>query len=155
MPDVAHVLKQEISRLARREVRRETAKLRQQVRKMMGVVSTQKKEIEQLHRSLAELSPLVVDCRAGLAAAAPAGRHPEADNGRADGAGRQVTPEALKRLRSRLGLSQVELAGLLKVSANTVVRWEAGRCKPRARHRVSIAALRGRGKREIRQLVGG
>ena len=37
-----------------------------------------------------------------------------------------MTPDELKEYRSRLGLTQAELAVRLGVSANTVARWEWG-----------------------------
>jgi DNA-binding transcriptional regulator YiaG len=37
-----------------------------------------------------------------------------------------VKPEELKRMRARLGLTQVKLAAELGVTSNTVARWETG-----------------------------
>jgi len=38
-----------------------------------------------------------------------------------------LSAEEIRALRERLGLTQVELAGLLRLGANTISRWEAGR----------------------------
>jgi DNA-binding XRE family transcriptional regulator len=37
-----------------------------------------------------------------------------------------MTPEQLRKLRERLGLSQVQLAKFLRVRSQTVCRWESG-----------------------------
>ncbi len=37
-----------------------------------------------------------------------------------------MTPEALKQVRAKLGLTQMELAKQLGVARNTVNRWEMG-----------------------------
>jgi type I restriction enzyme M protein len=42
----------------------------------------------------------------------------------------QVGPDDIRRLRSRLGLSQQQLADRLGVSYATVNRWENGHTKP-------------------------
>ena len=38
-----------------------------------------------------------------------------------------LSPEEIVALRGRLGLTQVDLAKLLRLGANTISRWEAGR----------------------------
>ena len=38
-----------------------------------------------------------------------------------------LAPDEIRAIRERLGLTQTELARLLRLSANTVARWEAGR----------------------------
>lgn len=37
-----------------------------------------------------------------------------------------MTPDALRSLRDRLGLTQAQLGNLLGVTRNTVARWEMG-----------------------------
>ncbi|HJY72444.1 MAG TPA: helix-turn-helix transcriptional regulator, partial [Streptosporangiaceae bacterium] len=49
--------------------------------------------------------------------------------------------ERLRLLRTRLGLSQEQLARRLSVSFATVNRWEAGRSRPSARAAAAIAEL--------------
>ena len=44
-----------------------------------------------------------------------------------------MTPEAINELRTRLGLTQKELATRLKVDAITVSRWERGSQAPTLR----------------------
>ena len=49
-----------------------------------------------------------------------------------------MTPEEIKRLRTRLGLTQEGLARELGVSVSTVHKWERGRARPRG---LSVRAL--------------
>ena len=41
-----------------------------------------------------------------------------------------MSPEDIKRLRSRLGFSQQQLATVIGVSVGSVHRWETGTTKP-------------------------
>jgi putative transcriptional regulator len=54
----------------------------------------------------------------------------------------------VKELRARLGISQEEMARQLKVSTNTVVRWERGAMKPRPEMVAKLEALARRVERE-------
>ncbi len=54
----------------------------------------------------------------------------------------------VKELRARLGISQEEMARQLKVSTNTVVRWERGAMKPRPEMVQKMEALARRAERE-------
>ena len=53
----------------------------------------------------------------------------------------------VKALRSRLGISQNELAQRLKVTASTVARWEQGVMKPRPEMVQKLEALARRAER--------
>ena len=63
----------------------------------------------------------------------------------------RFSPESLKRVRDKLGVTQGELAKLLCVSTNAVWQWEAGRAKPRDKNILEIKELRGLGKREVKR----
>jgi len=64
-----------------------------------------------------------------------------------------MTPKLIRSLRSRLGISQAELAKLVGVSTVAVGQWESGRARPRAESKARIAALRSVGRREVRRLL--
>lgn len=53
-----------------------------------------------------------------------------------------MKPGEIKMLRSRLGLTQVELARRLGVSPAAVTTWEAGRTTPTPHNRQALAAMR-------------
>ena len=77
-------------------------------------------------------------------------------NGRAKPAGRRgrqfkATPQTLRRIRAKLGVTQAELAKLVGVSGNAAWQWEAGRATPRGRKIKAIQDLTKIGKREARR----
>jgi len=45
---------------------------------------------------------------------------------------RPMTPVQIRRLRERLGKTQLELAQMLYVTRSAVAQWETGRSTPRA-----------------------
>lgn len=140
MPDIASVLKDEIARIARKELRRETAALKK-------AVTTYRSEIAALKRRVADLERLAVGTRQKRA---PAGEALAATGSQGAGAARhRFSAKGLKVLRERLGLSGPELAALLGVSAQTIYNWEAETTRPREPQIAAIAALRGIGKREV------
>lgn len=63
----------------------------------------------------------------------------------------EVTPDTIKAIRSRLGLTQPQLAALLterleleageRIAANTVYRWEAGLYPPHPYLRALLRSL--------------
>jgi DNA-binding transcriptional regulator YiaG len=65
----------------------------------------------------------------------------------------RLTPEAIKRLRARLGLTQVQLAALLGVTGPAVAQWEMGTSEPRGSNRAALVALRKFGRREVRRML--
>lgn len=137
MPNIQSVLKSEIARIARKEVRAETEQLKKS--------STQyRSQIAALKRTVASLEKQLKRQRRGAPAAAVAVA--EAD-GEAR-AGFRFSAKGLAAQRRRLGLSAREVALLLGVSALSVYKWEQGKARPRARQMEAIARLRGMGKKE-------
>ena len=134
MPNIGSVLKQEISRLARREIRKEVQTLRK-------ASASHRRQLAALKRALAELDRRVGSlARTATAQAAPAAtsRKPM-----------RFVAKGLRSLRERLGLSMKDLAKLVGVSEQSVYNWEHKRAVPREPQLARIAALRGKGKREI------
>ena len=134
MPNIASTLKSEISRLAKREIRREVSafkKLSAAHRRHIAALKRQVAELQRQAAQLAKRSP------AAQSATAPAA----ADSARFQARG-------LRSLRARLGVSQANLAKLLGVSALSVYNWEGGKATPRRESLAAIVALRGLGKRE-------
>ena len=140
MPNIAQTFKEEISRLARREVRKECLALNNQLRALRVTIGTQKKAIEQLVKTISQLKPRTTD------QSAP--KETKASN-EEEKTQVRLTASSIKRLRQKLGISQVQMGRLLAVSANTIIRWEAGSYTPRERHKLALAELRNNGKREI------
>jgi DNA-binding transcriptional regulator YiaG len=138
MPNIATVFKEEIARLARKEVRRETASLKKAAAAHRGDIAKMKRRLQTLEQALK---------RAQKQRAREA---PAASNG-ADGgdAALRFRAKGLASLRERLGLSARECGLLLGVSGQSVYLWESGRARPSAKHLNALASLRKLGKREV------
>lgn len=145
MPNVAQVLKEEISRLARKEIRASCDPLRKQVQSLRRTVRTQQETIDKLERSLSKMVEMTAT-DAGTSLYAPTEEKEQRSRAR-------VTPASIRRHRLRLGLSQAQLGGLLNVSTNTIVRWEQGSSKPRVQHRTALLRLRDLGVRDVKQIL--
>ena len=59
----------------------------------------------------------------------------------------------LRGLRSKLGISQAELARRLKVNASTVARWEAGTSRPRMDMKTIASTAAGLGVAGVASIV--
>jgi DNA-binding transcriptional regulator YiaG len=131
MANIASLLKSEISRIARKEVRAETQALKK--------ASVQyRSDIAALKRRLAEQDRLIARLKKAKPAAAETGEEAPQRRFRADG---------FASLRKKLGLSAADMGKLLGVSLQTVYHWEKGQSKPRASQMQGIAEVRKLGKR--------
>jgi len=131
MPDIASVLKEEIARLARKELRNETEKLKK-------ASATYRSEIAALKRRVDALEKQLVQVRKKTAVKEVP----------SDVAKVRFSAKGLATKRQRLRLSAADLGAILGVSGQTIYHWEAGKAKPRQQQMAAIAALRKMGKRE-------
>jgi DNA-binding transcriptional regulator YiaG len=137
MPNIASVLKAEVARVARKEVRAETVVLRK-------AAATHRSDIAALKRRLAELEQALRRARKqGAKASAPA--HDDDGEGSTT---HRFSAKGLASNRRRLGLSAADVGLLVGTSGQSIYHWESGKARPRAAYREAIAALRGMGKRE-------
>jgi DNA-binding transcriptional regulator YiaG len=134
MPDIASVLKSEIARLARKELRAETESLKR-------AVSAYRSEIAALKRRMAVLERQAR--RSAKASISQSASEPNEEDVRL-----RFSPKGFAKHRQRLGLSAADYGALLGVSALSVYKWEAGQGRPRDRYLPVIAAVRKLGKRE-------
>lgn len=132
MPNFSSILKSEITRLARKEVRAAIEPLRK-------ANSAYRRDIAELKRQLTSLQ------RQAKSLASPARA---ARQNAGDARTSRFTPNGLKSLRARLGLSASDFGRLVSASGQSIYNWEAGKAAPRANQRAAIAAVRGVGKRE-------
>lgn len=143
MPNIASVLKSEITRLARREARDSGDGLRK-------AVATQRAEIASLKRRLSELEAVVKRLGKATGAVARSSGLPAADAAaEPDAAGLRFRPKGMAANRQRLGLSAADFGLLVGATGQSIYAWEAGTTKPRPAALAAIAALRGIGKREV------
>jgi DNA-binding transcriptional regulator YiaG len=137
MPNIASILKSEISRVARKEARTETAGIKK-------ASSTHRTEIAALKRRLQALEQELrrVSKASGKLVAQQAEAEPEPQTLR-------FSAKALSAQRKRLGLSAEDCGLLVGASAQSVYNWESGEVRPRAKHLAAIAGLRKMGKRQV------
>lgn len=137
MPNIANVLKAEIARVAKKEVRTDTESLRKAVALYRHEIAALKKRLAQVEkdvkRSGRRRSPEVAPVE------------PQTEVG-----GRQLRFSATRfaAQRKKLGLSAADFAKLLGVSSLSVYKWESGQTRPRRAQLQAIAAARNLGKRE-------
>jgi DNA-binding transcriptional regulator YiaG len=132
MPNIASVLKAEITRLARKEMKAGTAATRK-------AAAQHRRDIAALKRVLADLSRRLASLERNKSTLAI----PESD-----GKTVRFSPRWLKAHRQKLGLSAADYAKLAGVSALSIYNWENGKTKPRAQQVTALAAVRSMGKRE-------
>lgn len=136
MPNIAAVLKDEIARLARKEVRAQTQEFKKASAQYRTHIAALRRRVDQLERQLKRVSK-------------GSGRAEPAPQEQGDGeTPRRFSATRLAAQRRKLGLSAADFATLLGVSGQSVYKWEHGESRPRARQLEAIAALRGIGKRE-------
>ena len=135
MPNIGAVLKQEITRLARREVNAQTKAIRK-------ANAQYRRDIAQLKRQAAALSKQV--------AYQERQERQRASKGvpKASTEGRRFSARGVETHREKLGFSAAEYASLVGVSPQTVYNWEQGRSRPAEEQLASLVAVRELGKRE-------
>lgn len=138
MSKLSTLFSDEISRLARREIRRETQALKKANAAYRSDIAALKKRVKQLEQQARQLAK-------GTKAPKPviemekAERRPRAS---------KFSAEAFAALRQKLGLSPKDMGQLLSVSDQSIHKWERGGVIPRAQQLEAIAAIRGIRKTE-------
>ncbi len=139
MANIAALLKQEITRIVRKELKSETellkkanARYRSEIAELKRRIAFIERQLKAVERQSSKLAPTTT------MAQEPDGKI----RFRADG---------LKKHRERLGLSAPALASILDVSPQTIYNWEAATSRPNKDQVIKIAILRKMGKREVQQ----
>jgi len=139
VPNFAGVLKGEIRRLARKEVRATVTPVRKLVAELRRRVAQQRRLIAELERRSRR------GARSERAEEAPAD----------EGSQIRFSPAWVTKHRKKLKMSRRVYAKLVGVSAQSIFGWETGRARPRRRALESWRRIRGMGKRELTALLGG
>ena len=140
MPNLAQVLKEEISRLARKESKSMIGPLQKQVGDLKKTLRGQRQQIASLQKELGRKPTRV---STGQITPDVSSRMTV-----------RISPPSIKKHRNRLGLSQREMGLLLDVSTLTICKWEAGNAVPRGKNKLAIAGFRKLGKKEVRERLG-
>lgn len=141
MPNIATVLKDEISRLARKELRGENQALKKASVQYRADIAALKRRVQAMEQAIRRLQKSEGRGSRGAAASVA-----EADE--AAGKPMRFSAKGLAAQRARLGLSAADAAALMGVSAQSVYKWEDGKTRPRAAQMPAIVALRRLGKTE-------
>ena len=146
MPNITTVLKEEVLRLARKEIRNQTSVLKKMSAQYRRDIAEMKRRMSELQRKITPLQKQVL-------------RGTSSQPTEGDGEHARFTAKGLRSQRKRLGLSAANYGKLISVTGQTIYSWEGETSRPR-RHQVArIALLRHLGKREAQvrlvQLKGG
>lgn len=145
MPNIQSVLKAEISRLARKEVRDEVSSLKKASGHYRSQIAALKRQVEALQRTMSRLSRSTG--RAVITTAAPVDEE--------GGQPRSFSAKGLAKHRQRLQLSAADFGKLIGVSGQSIYKWESGEVRPRRAQLEAIAVIRNIGRREALAKLGG
>jgi len=145
MPNFASALKDEIVRLARKEIRVESEKFNKAKALLRAETSALKLRVVALEKEVAHLSK-----KSGKG---------KIDKVRPSEQSQiRFSPKGLVSLKRQLGLSPAEFGLLVGVSAPTIYNWEAEKSRPRQQQLCALASMRGIGKRQaaakLKELAG-
>ncbi len=136
MPNMATVLKAEISRIARKIVRAETAVLKKASAQYRREIAELKRQVSNMQGRVSVLEKRVL-------------RDVPSPVTEADAKNVRFTAKGLHAQRKRLGLSAGEYGKLVGVTANTIYSWEKGTSRPRKTQLPVLASIRQMGKKEV------
>ena len=137
MPNLASTLKQEIQRLAKKEVKAQTESTKKAVAKYRQDIAALKKQLREQEKKIAVLESQgkkQID------------QQPRVEE--ASGEGIRFSARSVKAQRKRLGFSAANYAKLVGVSMVTIYNWEQGKSRPRKEQLAALAAVRGIGQSE-------
>ncbi len=134
MPNIASIFKDEITRVARKEIRSEVANLKKAVTAHRSEIAALKRRAQDLEKEIRGLLKSKHKAMPQVAADAPQKPIRFSANG-------------LASQRKRLALSAHECGLLVGASGQSIYNWEAGTARPRAVHLAAIAALKDLGKK--------
>ncbi len=143
MSKIAAIINTEITRLARKEIRKAIEPLQAEIKAL-------KKENAQQLRSIAALEKALNKTpRTAMDASVMPRMMPEIEPEERT----RLSPLLIKKLRKRLGVSQTEFAALVGVSQPAVASWEQGRAKPRGATRTLVIEARQYSTKQIREII--
>lgn len=140
MANIGTLLKEEISRLTRKELRIETQSLKKASALYRSEIAALKRRTVELEQQLSRLGKTLKSNTVAKEEPVVTGKA-------------RITAKGFKTLRQRLGLTAAEIGTFLDVTPQTIYNWEAGNASPRAQQMARIVVLRGMGKREVQALL--
>ena len=135
MPNIAVTFRQEIIRLARREIRSQTQGLRKASAQFRRDIAELKRRASELKSEVARLESRV-------------GKDVAPQVAEADPAKVRFTAQGVISQRRRLGISAADYGKLIGVTGHTIYKWEHDTSRPRKAQLSALASIRRLGKRE-------
>lgn len=132
MTKLADVLKDEVRRLARKEVKTASGQTTK-------TLSRYRKDIAELKRQNAVQARRIAVLEA---------RRSTSQDVASDEKALRFSPRSVRTQRERLGVSAADYGALVGVSGVTIYNWEQGKARPKAAQLAALAAVRGIGKRD-------
>ena len=136
MANLAGALKDEIRRLAKKEIRAETGATKQAVAQYRREIASLKRQLREQEKKITFLAN-----QERKRLEMPQGTEEPAE-------GVRFSARSVKSQRERLGFSAADYAKLVGVSPLTIYNWEKGKSRPRQEQLAALVAVRGIGKRE-------
>ena len=140
MGKVESTIKAEIQRLAKHEVRTVFRPLRKEV---WGI----RLKLSNLLKAFAPMNRLAKEIAESKATEPKLAASPE------EVKASRFTPERIKRLRAKLGISQRELGILVGATIGAVLSWEKGKFKPQGEKKAALVTLRKVRKRDVKKML--
>jgi DNA-binding transcriptional regulator YiaG len=141
MANVAKVLKNEIARISRKEIKNAVGDIGKTQTNLRKIIADLKKRIASLEKEIKRLT-----AEASKQKAPPLEKLPEQQEKA------RLTAKTIRSLRKRLGLSQAEFATLAGVAEQSVYLWEKkeGPLKLRDKTRAAFGSIKGMGARDAK-----
>ena len=140
MGKIESTIKSEIQRLAKHEVRTVFRPLRKEV---WGI----RLKLSNLLKAFAPMNRLAKEISESKAKEPKLAASPE------EVKASRFTPERIRRLRGKLGISQRELGILVGATIGAVLSWEKGKFKPQGEKKAALVALRKVRKRDVKKML--
>ena len=144
MPNIAVVLKDEIRRLAKKEVRAVAGPLRKRIAELERSGAAYKRQVPGLLKTVARLEEEAKQRQ--LQAVQTGAQARDAKNTR-------LGPRSIRAQRKRLKLSRKDFGALAGVSSNSIYLWETDEVAPKEKNRAALISLRGLGVRDAKRVL--
>ena len=141
MAKMESLIKSEIVRLSKREVRKISVPLKRDVLSLKKVVSQIRSSVQSLERFASAQKKELVKRETRLEAS------PE------EVKMSRFSPRIFRSLRKHLGITQKELSILCGVTVGAVQSWESGKFRPKDEKKIVLVALRKLNRRDVRKLL--
>jgi DNA-binding transcriptional regulator YiaG len=140
MAKIESVIKAEIQRLAKHEVRMVFRPLRKEVWELRLKLSNLIKNFIVLDRLAKEISKTK-------------STEPKLEASAEEVKTSRLTPDRIAGMRKKLGISQRELGVLVGATTGAVLSWEKGKFRPQGEKKAALVALRKVRKRDVKKML--